>query len=85
MTSITQGLLGQLQGQPLSQISQKLGLSPGQVGTAVAAALPLLIGALGRNSQQPQGAQSLFSALQRDHSSQDVGSALGSARAAPGK
>lgn len=78
MNSITEGLLGQLQGQPLAQMGQHLGLSSAQTASAVAAALPLLIGALGRNSSQPQGAQSLFGALQRDHAGQDMGSVLGS-------
>lgn len=85
MNSITEGLLGQLQGQPLTQMSQHLGLSQSLTAGAVAAALPLLIGALGRNSRQPQGAQSLFGALQRDHAGQDVGSALGSALSGGGQ
>jgi len=79
MTSITQGLLGQLQGNSLSQIGQKLGITPEQAAAAVAAALPLLIGAMGRNARQPQSAQSLFGALQRDHLGQDPQSVLGSA------
>ena len=78
MNSITEGLLGQLQGHPLEQMGQHLGLSSAQTASAVAAALPLLIGALGRNSSQPQGAQSLFGALQRDHTGQDIGNVLGS-------
>jgi hypothetical protein len=79
MSSITDGLFGQLQGQPLDQMSQKLGLSPAQTQTAIAAAIPLLIGALGRNAREPQGAQSLFGALQRDHVGQDPQQVLGSA------
>ena len=85
MTSITEGLLGQLQGNSISQIGQRLGISPGMAATAVSAALPLIIGALGRNSRQPQGAQSLFNALQRDHANQDVNSALGSSFAGTGQ
>jgi hypothetical protein len=65
--NMTDELLGQLQGKSLGQISQQLGITPGQASTALAAALPLLIGALGHNSRQPQGAESLFGALQRDH------------------
>lgn len=65
--NITEQLQTQLHGKPLGQISQQLGITPGQASTAIAAALPLLIGALGRNSRQPQGAEQLFSALQRDH------------------
>ena len=65
--NITDGLLGQLKGKPLGQISQQLGITSGQASTAIAAALPLLIGALGRNSRQQEGAESLFGALKRDH------------------
>ena len=43
----------------------------------IAAALPLLIGTLGRNASQPGGANALFGALQ-DHRGQDVGNVLGS-------
>src|SRR5690606_14033557 len=40
-------------------------------------ALPLLMGALGRNASQPEGAQALFGALQKDHADGDIGSVLG--------
>jgi hypothetical protein len=76
--SLTDDLFSQLQGAPLQQIGQQLGLSPGQAEGAVGAALPLLLGALGRNAAQPQGAEALFGALQRDHSGLDLGSVLGS-------
>lgn len=80
--SLTDDLLNQLQGQPLAQLSSQLGLSQPQTQNAVGAALPLLLGALGRNASQPQGAEALFGALQRDHaapaaSGLDLGSVLG--------
>ncbi|MFQ6311749.1 DUF937 domain-containing protein, partial [Lysobacter capsici] len=65
--SLTDDLLNQLQGQPLAQLGSQLGLSQPQTQSAVSAALPLLLGALGRNASQPQGAEALFGALQRDH------------------
>ena len=76
---LTQELLSQLQGAPIQQLSGQLGVDPGQANQAVAAALPLLMGALGRNSAQPQGAEALFGALQRDHAGGglDLGSLLG--------
>jgi hypothetical protein len=77
-TPLTNDLLGQLRGQPLADISNQLGLSPSQTENAVSAALPLLLGALGRNASQPQGAEALFGALQRDHAGLDIGSVLGS-------
>lgn len=76
--SLTDELFNQLQGQPLADIGSQLGLSQSQASGAVAAALPLLLGALGRNASQPQGAEALFGALQRDHSGLDIGSVLGS-------
>ena len=75
---LTEELLAQLQGAPLQQLSRQLGTDPDQTGNAVAAALPLLLGALGRNSAQPQGAQALYGALQRDHGGgMYLGSVLG--------
>ena len=71
--SLTDELLSQLQGAPLQQIASPLGTTPSQAQSAVAAALPMLLGALGRNAAQPQGAADLFGALQRDH----VGRAAG--------
>ena len=76
-SSLTDDLVSQLQGQPLNQISQQLGLPPSEARSAVATALPLLLGALGRNTSQPQGADSLFGALQRDHTGLDLGNVVG--------
>ena len=67
MNSITDDIFSQLSGPALQQISQQLGTGHTQTAGAVAAALPLLLGALGRNTSQPQGAEALFGALGRDH------------------
>lgn len=67
MSNLTDELFAQLEGAPLQQISQQLGIGRTQAAGAVSAALPLLIGALGRNASQPQGAEALLGALQRDH------------------
>lgn len=75
--SLTTDLATQLQGAPLQQIAQQLGVEPSQANAAIGAALPLLMGALGRNASQPQGAQALFGALQKDHAGLDIGSVLG--------
>lgn len=75
--SLTDQLRSQLQGAPLQQIAQQIGATPEQAGSAVGSALPVLLGALGRNAAQPQGAEALFGALQRDHAGQDLGSVLG--------
>ncbi|MFZ5635292.1 MAG: DUF937 domain-containing protein [Pseudomonadota bacterium] len=78
MTALTDDLFAQLEGAPLQQISQQLGIGRTQAAGAVSAALPLLIGALGKNASQPQGAEALFGALQRDHAGTgDLGGLLG--------
>ncbi|KAF1050176.1 DUF937 domain-containing protein [Xylophilus sp.] len=80
-TSLAHQLFSQLQGAPLQQIGQQLGIGTPQAEQAVGAALPLLLGALGNNTAQPQGAQALLGALQRDHQTGagfDLGGLLGS-------
>jgi hypothetical protein len=77
MATLTHDLASQLQGAPVQQVAQQLGIDPTQASSAVAAALPLLMGALGRNASQPEGAQALFGALQKDHAGGDLGSVLG--------
>jgi len=83
-TSLAASLFQQLQqGQGLQQVSQQLGIEPAQASSAVGAALPLLLGAMGRNAQQPEGADALLGALQRDHAPAagggfDLGGLLGS-------
>ena len=76
MSSLTQGLAAQLAGAPVDRIAEQLGVSQAQAQGAIAAALPLLVGALGNNASQPDGAQALHSALQ-EHAGGDVASVLG--------
>jgi hypothetical protein len=77
-TPLSSDLATTLQGGPAQQIAQHLGITPSQASAAIGTALPLLLGALGRNASQPQGAQSLYGALQRDHAGQDLDNVLGS-------
>jgi hypothetical protein len=76
--SITDDLFSRLQDGHIPRIGEQLGISQAQAQSAVAAALPLLVGALGRNAQQPQGASSLFDALGQ-HAGVGVGNAMSSA------
>ena len=69
MPSLTDDLFSQLSGPALQQISQQLGTNPAQTSGAIAAALPMLLGAMGRNTARPGGAEALFGALGRDHNS----------------
>jgi len=77
MATLTDELASQLQGAPVRQVAQQLGIDSSQASSAISAALPLLMGALGRNASQPEGAQALFGALQKDHAGGDIGSVLG--------
>ncbi|MBN8558602.1 MAG: DUF937 domain-containing protein, partial [Burkholderiales bacterium] len=73
-------LMGQLQGASLGPIAQQIGTDADTAGNAISAALPMLVGALGHNAQQPDGAAALFNALQRDHAggaAMDLGGLLG--------
>jgi hypothetical protein len=81
--SITDDLFSRLQDGHIGRIGEQLGISQPQAQTAVSAALPLLVGALGRNAQQPQGASSLFSAL-GEHAGVGVGSAMDTALSGAG-
>ena len=77
--SMVEELLSQLQGAPMQQMAQSLGESPQQTQQAVQAAIPMLLGALGNNTQNAGGAEALFGALQRDHAGgPDLGGLLGS-------
>ena len=77
MATLTDDLAARLGGEPASRFAQQLGISQEQSSAAIRAALPLLLGALGRNASRPEGAQALFGALQKDHAGVDLGSVLG--------
>ena len=80
-SSLSDELLAQLQGAPLQQLAQQMGAGTDETEQAVAAALPMMLGAMGQNAAQPQGASALFGALQRDHNvggGLDLGGLLGS-------
>jgi hypothetical protein len=69
-----QGILNETINQDtISNMSQTLGADEGSVSTAIQAALPMLVGALARNSSSQEGALSLDNALANDHD----GSVLG--------
>ena len=61
-------LLGaRLGGDATQQIGARLGADAGTTGSAITAALPLLIGALAKNASSPEGARQLHDAVARDH------------------
>jgi len=77
--SLTDQLAAHLQGTQLQQLASRLGIAPEQAKSAIQTALPLLMSALGRNSQQAVGADAALGAPQRDAAaSPDIGGLLGS-------
>lgn len=82
--SMSDDLLAQLRSDGLPRMAEQLGVAPQQAEQAVAAALPLLFGAMGRNARQPQGAEALLGALGRDHRGLDAGNVLGTVLAGGG-
>lgn len=56
-----------LSGGPQQMLSSALGMDDKKTGSAISAALPLIMGALARNSQKEEGASALAGALDRDH------------------
>ena len=78
MNDLTGTVFQQLDQSHIEGIAHQLGIDPGQASDAIQQALPLLLGGLARNSASPQGAQSLYGALERNHADVDVGGLLGS-------
>lgn len=63
-----QDLLGQEQGnQAVDQLSQNLGSNHTAVNSAIQMALPMILSGLARNAANPQGAESLNQAIEKDH------------------
>ncbi len=63
-----QDLLGAQQGsEALQEISSNVGAEPSAVNSAIQAALPMILGSLAKNASTPQGAESLNTALEKDH------------------
>lgn len=67
MASILDTITQQLGGDTVRQVSQQLGTDEATAGSAISAALPVLMAALARNASNPGGADALAGALDRDH------------------
>jgi len=67
MNALTQIITQQLAGGASRTIAQRLGVSEATANTAVQVGVPLILAALARNANQPQGAQSLHDAINKDH------------------
>ncbi|NUS38694.1 MAG: DUF937 domain-containing protein [Lysobacter sp.] len=84
MATLSNDLATRLEGPPAQQIAERLGITPAQASNAIGTALPLLLGSLGRNASEPQGADQLFGALQ-EHRDADIGNVLDASLAGHGQ
>ena len=87
MDALTQQLMQQLSGDGISQISRHIGADEQTTGSALSAAMPLLVSALANNASNPEGAQALHQALAEDHDGSilnDMSGFLGNPQAANG-
>lgn len=87
MSDLNSLLAQALSGGTLKRISRQIGADEGSTASAISATLPILLGAMDRNTDQPGGADSLFNALQRDHDGSildDLSGFLGGASSGPG-
>ena len=67
MNALTQIITQQLSGEASRTIAQRFGISETAANTAVHVGVPLILAALARNANQPQGAQDLHQAINEDH------------------
>jgi hypothetical protein len=67
MTSVLDELRSSLSDDHVNEISKRIGADPRQTRHAIDGALPLLLGALGREASDPQRAAGLRKAIEEDH------------------
>lgn len=67
MNALTQIITQQLAGGASRTIAQRFGISESTANTAVQVAVPLILAAMARNANEPQGAQNLHQAINQDH------------------
>ncbi len=65
--SLVDLLTQQITSQGLKGLSQQLGTSEDQTTSAISAALPMIIGAMAKNTSSADGANALSNALNKDH------------------
>jgi hypothetical protein len=83
MPSILDTLSAHLDDNALRQISSRLGTDQGATSKAIAAAVPLLLGALAQNASQGDGAQRLNEAIAKDHDGSVLNDVPGTLQSAP--
>ncbi len=76
MSGLVDAVMAQIGDNEVGAIAQRFGLSPGQAQSAIEQTLPLMVGAMARNTATPDGANALHTAL-GDHVGTDLGGLLG--------
>jgi len=84
MSDLLGTLLDVFSGDGLSELSNKVGLNKRTTSKALTAILPSLIHALGRNSSNSEGADSLTNALKKDHDGGILNDVLGALQGSDG-
>lgn len=77
MSGIVDAVMNEIGDNEIGAVAQRFGMSPDEAQSAIAHAVPLLVGGMARNASTPDGAQALHNALERDHSEVDLGGLLG--------
>jgi hypothetical protein len=67
LSSLIETIFQQIGGNNVKEIGRKVGTDERSTGNLISAALPLLVGALARNSSGEEGADALSRALSNDH------------------
>ncbi|HEX6140939.1 MAG TPA: DUF937 domain-containing protein [Candidatus Limnocylindria bacterium] len=67
MATTLDDLRSALSGETVDEISRKIGANPAQTKTAIDQALPVLLGALGKEAADPDRRQGLHQAIREDH------------------
>ena len=67
MENLLNSILSKVDDQSLQSISRQANTTPAQAKSALSSAIPVLMGALAKNSRTPEGASSLQNAIQKDH------------------
>lgn len=67
MENLLNSILSRVDDQSLETMSKQANTTPTQAKSALSSAIPVLMGALAKNSKTPEGASSLQNAIQKDH------------------
>lgn len=76
MSGLVDQILGQLGPNQVGAIASQLGTDPQTAQSAIAQAIPLILGGMAQNASTPDGAGALHNAL-NDHAGSSVGDVLG--------